>query len=621
MLKMIKRITLYIITLFFTVLSLEAQVSSSGQQYNSFTSRNFMKFNRFLTVPTFSSLRESKTTITAIARNSNIDFEDNPRLHVVSYAGKMRENIGAGFAIYQQEVAGMKDFGAIANYAQRLQLSQSLDLTFGFNFLYSRSSLDWARVLVKNKEDSFLSNFQDIPIVMLQPAVTLSFGKFDVGVFFENLIDFNLKNNELATTFGEKTISAHAMYSHEFTYASGIFEGTDLRTLIIARKEGTEGFSGAGTVILDLPKAGWIKAGYDKTYGMSAGLGVNISDKLAIGFSYEKNKFSATNEVGLVYTLGQKRYTREISKRRTGKVNITLPKRKPKKKPVYKDEEHHDLSDELQQAQDSINNLNKKVDEVLRILKNQPALIKEVIKEPKTFIPKEIKGDEKDTSLKRRSKAPWRESTITKSDGGGGGTMYYVVSDRYRNKENVEVLIEKWNRLDIEAKYIYDPTDKWYYVYIDRYAKESDAEDKVYDFNDKTRLFENNDKNDQSSIKMKKGGKDPVYVVKLTIGEKGDSYKEPKKQPAARVRTMSNSQGIEPGYYLQVYVNSKKPLADRNVDELRNDDIEAGYFINPTTGYMHVYIAKTDNREEIIRLYNSNLDGAFYDRKTIVHIK
>ncbi len=621
MLKMIKRITLYIITLFFTVLSIEAQVSSSAQQYNSFTSRNFMKFNRFLTVPTFSSLRENKTTITAIVRNSNIDFEDNPRLHVASYAGKMRENIGAGFAVYQQELAGMKNFGAIANYAQRLQLNQNLDLTFGFNFLYSRSSLDWARVLVKNKDDSFLSNFQDIPIVMLQPAITLSFGKFDIGAFFENLVDFNLKNNELATTFGEKTISAHAMYSHEFTYASGIFEGADLRTLVIARKVGTEAFSGAGTVILDLPKAGWLKAGYDKTYGVSAGLGVNISDNISIGFSYEKNKFSATNEVGLVYTLGQKRYTREISKRRTGKVNITLPKRKPKNKPVYKDEEHNDLSDELQQAQDSIDNLNKKVDEVLRILKNQPSLIKKAIKKSETFIPKEIKGDEKDTSLKRSSKTPWRESMITKSDGGGGGTMYYVVSDRYRNKENVEVLIEKWNRLDIEAKYIYDPTDKWYYVYIDRYAKESDAEDKVYDFNDKTRLFENNDKNDQSSIKMKKGGKDPVYVVKLTIGQKGDSYKEPKKQPPARVRTMSNSQGIEPGYYLQVYVNSKKSLADRNVDELRNDNIEAGYFINPTTGYMHVYIAKTDNREEIIRLYNSNLDGAFYDRKTIVHIK
>ncbi|WBX72612.1 hypothetical protein PG913_06715 [Tenacibaculum pacificus] len=37
---MIKRIT-YIIFLLVTVLSLEAQVSSDAQQYNSFTSRNF----------------------------------------------------------------------------------------------------------------------------------------------------------------------------------------------------------------------------------------------------------------------------------------------------------------------------------------------------------------------------------------------------------------------------------------------------------------------------------------------------------------------------------------------------------------------------------------------------
>ncbi|MEX6625532.1 PorP/SprF family type IX secretion system membrane protein [Tenacibaculum salmonis] len=616
---MIKRIT-YIIFLLVTVLSLEAQVSSDAQQYNSFTSRNFMKFNRFLTIPTFSALRENKTAITAIVRNSNVDFEDNPRLHVATYSGKMRESVGAGFALYQQEVGVFKDFGAIANYAQRLQLNQNMDLTFGFNFLYSRRS---ANGLKENTliPDPQVANFQDIPIVMLQPAVTLSFGKFDVGVFFENLVDFNLKSSEMATSFGDKTFSAHAMYSHEFTYASGIFEAADLRTLVIGRKAGEEGFGGAGSVILDLPKAGWVKAGYDNVYGISAGLGVNISDKLAIGFSYEKSKFSATNEVGLIYIIDKKSYKRERPKRRTGKVKITLPKRATKKKPVYKDEEHNDLSDEVQRAQDSIDILNKKVDNILRLLNNKPVLKIRKTTPVKVFTPIEIKGDEKDTSLKRRSTAPWRESTIEKPSGGGGGTMYYVVSDRYTNKENVEVLIDKWKKLDIKAKYIYDPTDKWYYVYIDRYAKKSDAEDKVDDFNDKTRLFENDDKNDQSSIKMKKGGKDPVYVVKLTIGKPGDSYKEPKRQPAARVRTMSNMQGVEPGYYLQVYVNSKKSLADRNVDELRNDDIEAGYFINPNTGYMHVYIAKTNNREEVISLYNSNLKGAFYDRKTIVHIK
>ncbi|WBX70260.1 PorP/SprF family type IX secretion system membrane protein [Tenacibaculum retecalamus] len=608
---MIKKVTLYIAILI-SVFSLQAQTFDSAQQYNSFTSRNFMKFNRFLTVPTFSALKENKTSITATVRNSNVDFEDNPRLYLGTYSGKMRENVGAGFAIYQQEVGVFKDFGALLNYAQRLQLNETMDLTFGFNFLYSRRSANALKVN-STVPDPQVANFQDIPMVMLQPAVTLSFGKFDVGVFFENLLDFNLKSSEMATSFGEKTFSVHGMYSHEFTYASGLLEGADLRTLVMARKPGENDFSVGANVILDLPKAGWIKAGYDKTYGISAGLGVNISENLAVGFSYEKSTFAATNEIGLIYNFGKKSYIRDRPTRRTGNVQVTLPERAPKND--YKNEEHNDLSDEIQMAQDSIDILNKKVDEVLRLLKNQPA--PKVVPVNTTV---EKTAAEKDTTLKRSSNTPWRESSITYA--GGGGTMYYIVADRFRDKENTEPLIAKFKRLDMEAKYIYEPKKKWYYVYIDRFAKEVDAEDKVEELTDKTRLFENDDKNDASSIKIKKGGKDPVYVVKLTIGTSGDSYKEPKTQPPARVRTMSaNMQGVAPGYYLQVYVNSKKALADRNVDELRNDDIEAGYFINPTTGYMHVYIAKTDSREEAIKLYNTNLNGAFYDRKTIVRIK
>ncbi|WGH75881.1 SPOR domain-containing protein [Tenacibaculum tangerinum] len=252
----------------------------------------------------------------------------------------------------------------------------------------------------------------------------------------------------------------------------------------------------------------------------------------------------------------------------------------------------------------------------MRILKNQPA--------PKTTTNTVIIRDSaqaKDTSLRRRTNAPWRKSTITRS-GGGGGTMYYVVSDQFRSKENAEALIEKWARLDIEAKYVFEPQKKIYYVYIERFAKEEDAEEEVDDFNDKTRLFEmNNSKKDNSTIEVKKITKDPVYVVKITLGTgEGGSYEEPKTQPPARVRTMK-VKGVAPGYYLQVYVNGNKALADRNVDELRNDNIDADYFVNPQTGYMHTYIFKTNDRAEAIKMYNTNLNGAFYDRKTIVHIK
>ena len=36
---------------------------------------------------------------------------------------------------------------------------------------------------------------------------------------------------------------------------------------------------------------------------------------------------------------------------------------------------------------------------------------------------------------------------------------------------------------------------------------------------------------------------------------------------------------------------------------------------------MHTYIAKTNSREEAIKLYNNNLNGSYYDRKTIVTYK
>ncbi|XRE42040.1 hypothetical protein ACIVBQ_000244 [Tenacibaculum discolor] len=609
---MIRKITLLII-LVLNVFVVQAQFSGGEQQYSSFSSRNFMKFNRFLTVPTFSALRENKTSLSAIVRNSNVEFEDNPRLYLATYSGKMRENVGAGLAIYQQEVGVFKDFGALANYAHRLQLNETMDLTFGFNFLYSRRSADGLKVN-SAEPDPQISNYQDLPIVNFQPAITLSIGKFDVGVFFENLVDFNLKKSEMATSFGEKTFSGHLMYSHEFTYAKGLFEGADIRMLAMARKPGDGEFGYGANAIVDLPKAGWVKAGYDKTYGISAGVGVNLSDKLAIGFTYEKSSFAATNEIGLIYNFGKRSFTRERPKRRTGNVKVSLPERTPKKEIEYKNPEHNDLSDEIQQAQDSINILNKKVDEVLRLLKNQPS--------PKTTTNTVIIKDTvqaKDTSLKRRSNKPWRKSTITRS--GGGGTMYYVVSDQFRSKENAEALIDKWSRLDIEAKYVFEPKKKLYYVYLDRFAKEEDAEEEVDNFNDKTRLFEKNDeKKDNSTIKVQKTTKDPVYVVKITLGGSLSSYEEPKTQPPARVYPME-AEGVEPGYYLRVYVNSQKALADRNVDELRNDDIDADYFVDPKTGFMHVYIFKTTDRAEAIKMYNTNLNGAFYDRKAIVQIK
>ncbi|TYP97073.1 type IX secretion system PorP/SprF family membrane protein [Tenacibaculum adriaticum] len=625
---MIKKITLNILILLAVSTSFAQGGGLPEDEYSGFSSRSFMKFNNFLSVPTFSLLHGNTRTIQAITRNANIQFEDASRLQILSYSGKVRENVGAGMAVFQQEIGAFKDFGALANYAYQVQLGAESKLTFGFNFFYSRRGLDNPRVL-SNGDESLINNYQDKPVVVFQPAATVSFGKFYAGLFFENLGDFNLKRSEFVTSFADKTISAHAGYTTDFNNFSGLLEDANLRFLGVVRRSKIDGFSYSGNVLADLPKAGWVKVGYDNLFGLNAGLGINLSENLSIGFSYEKqDNLGGTNEVGLIYSLGKTRTRRDrISK---PNVEIILPDdTTPEVKPVpveirkeeYKDEEHNDLSDEIQRAQDSLNTLHKKVDEILNLLKNQPKQV-EIIREVKTVVqPKEVL----DTSLKRSKETPWRKKTITRtSSGGGGGTMYYVAVDLFKDDDKAKDLVALYKKRKIKVKYVRDPRTKMYYVYVDRFAKKEDAEEKVDEVNGTgTKRFEDDKKDDKDkqAIKAEKTYKDPVYVVKITLGGEGETYTEPKRQPKARVSNMKMMNGLEEGYYLVVNVFSKKPYADKFIDELRTDGIDAGYFLNPETGYRHVYIHKTDKKEEAIRLYNNNLNNSYYDRKNIVHIR
>ncbi|MFY7672235.1 PorP/SprF family type IX secretion system membrane protein [Tenacibaculum sp. MEBiC06402] len=617
---MVKNITLFVLFAFihFTGLS---QVSINEDEYNGFSSRSFMQFNNFMTVPTFSILHRETATIEAISRSANIEFQDAARLHILSYSGRMRRNVGGGIAVFQQEIGVFKDFGAVANYAYQLKLGGDKKLTFGFNFFYSRRSLDNPRVL-SNGDDPLINNYQDKPVVVFQPAATMSFGDLDVGLFFENLGDFNLKSSEFVTDFGDKTISAHAAYTYRFDNTSGLLQNMSIRGLGIARKLKGD-FSYSGNMLLELPKAGWVKVGYDKIFGLNAGFGINLTKNLGIGFSYEKqDNLGGTNEVGILYRFGRNR-GRGVSNR-TPKVDIILPEdEEPEildtKRNEYDDPEHNDLSDELKVAQDSINSLHKKVDELLRLVKNQPKTT-EIIREVPVEKPKEAR----DQSLPRSTAKPWRQRTVTRT-GGGAGTMYYTAIEQFKSLSRAKAEVRKYNRNKknkYKARYVRDPKFDVYVVYIDRHAKEEDAEKQKDEINGAVKKgVEGEEANNDLGIK-KKTGSDRVYVMRITLGAQGETITEPKSQPPARVRTMKNPTGeIPAGYYIVVNAFSKKPYADKFLDELENDGIDADFFINPETGYRHVYILKTDDRKEAIRLYNNNFNGKYYDRKSIYQIK
>jgi len=140
-------------------------------------------------------------------------------------------------------------------------------------------------------------------IISFQPGLNLSVGSFDLGLFAQNLFDFNIKNGRQLTAFNEKTFSGHLQYSCEFKNAGGIFEDGRLMPLARAQILGNREAVFGGGLILDLPKLGWIQGGYDQFYGASAGTGFNLNKRLSFGYNFEKNLSNSLNNLGITHEI------------------------------------------------------------------------------------------------------------------------------------------------------------------------------------------------------------------------------------------------------------------------------------------------------------------------------
>ena len=269
--------------------------------------QNLLKFNRFLVNPTFSTVRENKSYINFFHRSQAATFDDNTQDYFLSYSGRINDRIGLGFSLYNQREGVISNIGAMANYAYGVRLSEKSVLTFGVNIPYYQSTFD-EREVITVEEDPALSRLEDSSIIAFQPGLNLAVGPVDIGVFAENLMDFNLKSGGMLTEFSEKTFSGHLQYTQEFEQGGGVFEDSRLMPLARIRKVGSETFTYGGGVILDLPKLGWLQGGYDSFYGASVGTGFSLNHRLSIGYNLEKglsdamDNFGATHEISLAYS-------------------------------------------------------------------------------------------------------------------------------------------------------------------------------------------------------------------------------------------------------------------------------------------------------------------------------
>ncbi len=270
--------------------------------------RNSLKFNKYTINPTFSFVREQNKYISFYNKRQWVQFDDAPLTYLASYAGRFRENMGIGVGVFQQDYGVLTTFGGILNFAYNAVLNTDSNLTFGLNLGFYKSGINEGRVNT-NFPDPLLENIPSNSIITVNPGINYGTDFFDFGVSINNAVSYNLLTSNLIEDNPEQGVQGHIMYTG-YVNSRGFFDESKFSGLLRSEFKKDQTVI-SGLVMLSVPKGIWMQAGYNSIYGMSGGLGLNISTQIAIEYNYEKSigdfsDFGNSHEITLAYKFKNK---------------------------------------------------------------------------------------------------------------------------------------------------------------------------------------------------------------------------------------------------------------------------------------------------------------------------
>ncbi|CAM3421353.1 type IX secretion system membrane protein PorP/SprF [Zobellia roscoffensis] len=569
--KFVKYIALIILAAF-TFANVQAQEDDPVLLYSP-ASQNLLKFNRFLINPTFSTVQEDKSYVNLLHRNQSVQFKDNDQTYFLSYSGRIGDKSGLGLSLYTQSVGAVSNIGALANYAYGIKLSDKSNFTFGANLAYYSTGLDQNSIDVIDINDYSLSGTEDSNVLSFQPGFNISYGNIDFGVFAENLFDYNLKTSESLTDFADKTYSSHLQYTHRFDKSDGIMEGSRLMPIARVRMNGQNRLSSAddsqdlsygGGAILDLPKLGWLQAGYDSFYGASAGAGFNINKRLSLGYTMEKgfgtdfNNFGVTHEISFAYS-----FTPNLTEDR-----------------VMLEDDYEDSLVENEEVDKNDLVDNEEIEELKRKLAENDAIIQELM-----FRQDSIEND-RQKDLERR---------------------FNMVMSMVRNETSGE-------RPDLE-----DRAERLFMGTNDRPAVANTTTEKDIIIPNSTSnkntsttdagtatLVQNTPKKSRPAI-----AKDKIQNTKNSAVGKTSSTSKIADRSNVKSRKFKNLDNVQDGYYVVANVYKGGQYMDKFMNKLNNDGFSSNYVDNPDNGLKYVYLQRYDTWDEAVAAHNSNMNGTY----------
>lgn len=404
---------------------------------------------------------KNATQVLLGTRRQWIGFDGAPEFKYVSINSNVYRGMGVGAIAHIRETGLFRKFDFKLSYSYLVKLSVKHELAFGLSGVYSQKTFNFSAINVDDITDSRLlnQNFNKAQNANVDFGIRYRFQALNVGVSVQNLLSSQARFKDQQILYTD-VMHFNALASYRISVMEDKIGFTPF-AMLWYNPSFTHVFDAGLT--FDYKNTISISANYRSNNSVVASLGINWTDLIQAGYSYEQGfghslyQFSPnTHELFLGFTLGSKNKKMEAEKMALEESNIKLQMKSDSLSMVLSQQqmEMNKWRNEIQQ---------KETEYQIKLADAQKQI---------TISPK---SSDKNTTPDQMVKG---EFNLNSSDGVSSESLakgHYIVVKSFLDKGNAEREMTEIAAHGYKPFLVFNKNRQYYYIYLEKFDNLSTA--------------------------------------------------------------------------------------------------------------------------------------------------
>ncbi len=442
-------------------------------------------FTPFIYNPSQSGTSGS-TELNLLHRRQWTDVQGSPETSALAINGSLNEQkVGWSLYAFRDVTDIVSRTGIYGNYAYHLKLADKTTLSFGLGAGYLNNAIDQSAIRSKEVESIITVTTDNRGNFDLNTGASLKLADFTLGVAIPQLLSPTIEytqNTDLPINY---SLIRHYVINATYDFR---FKGQDniLTPIVMIKAAENVPVQLDLGAMFNLKDYGYVGAMYRSDYAVTANIGLNLTQELTLGYSYDfsTNTFASSlgtsHEFMLRYRFG--------SDKKLDRVINDQKKLKTSQRKLRKEIEE-EMDDRMKEKlEDMEKELQKKIDEANEKLEKIPdGGYTPTTGDPSRGTPPNrvadpdnpdpiVNGDPNPVVNRNPTTGQPYDPSTQPQNVQPGSKGYYVVAGVFGSQANAQKLVNKLGGQGMSASYFQDKGNLFHYVYLLKFNTYQQAE-------------------------------------------------------------------------------------------------------------------------------------------------